>query len=340
MRAALILLLSSLCALCSPATRAWGATADSFACQAKAVPAGYNGASLFSRYGRAKAVEVVVTFRDTLTDCTGAPLELTVMNGQLVRMTISAPKSFQCVTTQSRAPAPSTNSIADLLALIAKAGEVGILSTGPGSGQKPPTPAAIYLDSGKNVTLTAATTCTDGTRVLGQSVKVTYQNPAPVAVSAGVLINTSNIRSYGIKTTQTGASGGTASTQNTVAVTGSSDVQFVPFSFVNIYWTGSRTASLNGQIGIGVNPNLSSPRVEFFAAPVALSWHDVFFSAGFHVGQHEDISGGFSLGENTLSSLSKLPIHWNYYTGLGLTISYNLKPLVKGGSNTAAAPGK
>jgi hypothetical protein len=120
---------------------------------------------------------------------------------------------------------------------------------------------------------------------------------------------------------------------NTVAVTGSPAGQVIPFGLVNIFYSGSRLFNINAQLGVGVNPNLSSARVEYFASPFAIGWHDVYISPGFHVGQHEEIAGGFGVGQITPSGLSKVPLKWGYYTGFGFSISYNLKPLVKSGSS-------
>jgi hypothetical protein len=334
MRSASLCLFTVVCSL-SCSQKAHCKTTDSFACQAHATPAESDAQGLFKRAGTKDPVTVKVTFTNSDTDCTGVPLEINVMNGQLVHVTIKA-DGFDCVTTQTRAAAPSAITPTDIIALISKGLTVGF----DGGHGATPTPKDFYLDSGRNVALTASISCTNSKRTLKQDIKVTYQNPPPVAVSAGVLIGTSHIRSYGISTAQTGITGGVATTQNAVAVTGSPTVQFIPFSYFNLYWCGTRKLNFNGQLGIGVNPNLSSPRVEFFASPLALAWHDLYLSPGFHLGQHENLSGGFTVGENTASSLSKIPIHWDYYTGFGFSLSYNLKPLVKGGSSPPASAKK
>jgi hypothetical protein len=148
-------------------------------------------------------------------------------------------------------------------------------------------------------------------------------------VSAGLVVSTQGVKSYGIKTIQTGVgSNGVVTSQTSIAVTGSSSAQVIPFSFVNLYLYGSRKLNISTQFGLGVNPNLSSPRIEFFAAPLAIGWHDFYFSPDVHIGQHEVLTGGFSVGEIT-SGLSKAPITWGYRGGFGFSLSYNLKPLVK-----------
>jgi hypothetical protein len=215
--------------------------------------------------------------------------------------------------------------VSDILALGAKVGVLGLEA-----------PSVYALDPQKNKIVSIDASCKISTdRKSTQNIKITYQNPPRISVSAGFLLGTTGIQSYGIKTVQTGVgSGGVVTTQNSIAITGAPTVQFIPFGFVNVYIAGSRTFNLGPQMGIGVNPNLSTAKVEFFASPVAVSWHDFYFSPGFHIGQHERLTGGFSVGDLTPSNLSKAPIGWTYYTGLGFSFSYNLKPLVKG-SNAA-----
>jgi hypothetical protein len=306
---------------------------DSFGCQAHAKPAETDVQGLFRRAGTKKPIEVTVAFKDRQVDCTGVPLQLNVMNGQLIHVSVLPPDGFACVTTETRAPAQANLSPDDIIGIITKMNGLGFVEGIPS------TPLTFYLDSGKNVALTASVSCKSGTRTLKQDVTVTYQNPFPLAVSAGFLLGTSTIRSYGIATKQIGTASGVAATQNTIAVTGSSDVQVIPFSYFNFYWSGSKVLSLNGQFGIGVNPNLSTPRVEYFGSPLALAWHDLYLSPGFHLGEHESLTGGFTIGENTAASLSKVPQRWTHYTGFGFSVSYNLKPLVKG-SNTLTSSKK
>lgn len=281
----------------------------------------------------AKEVSVKITFGKPASglsnlDCVGEPLELTVPNGQRVTLTtlfdhdVCASTSVTASVTRATADSP----VADILALGAKVGVLGFDQAGN-----------VYaLDPQKDKVVSIDATCKiSADRKSTQNIKITYQNPPRIAVSTGFLLGTTGIQSYGIKTVQTGVgTGGVVNTQNSIAVTGSPTVQFIPFGFVNLYIAGSRRFNLGPQMGIGVNPNLSTAKVEFFAAPIAIGWHDFYFSPGFHIGQHERLTGGFSVGELTPSNLSKAPIGWTYYTGLGFSFSYNLKPLVKGGSSS------
>ena len=279
-----------------------------------------------------KPVEVKLGFSDSAQvplPCTGQPLEITVPNGQAVRFTTEySPKVSSCLPpTATITPATSDLPIAEALGIIAKLGPFFVNPTTGSTGK------TYDLPPLKNKLLTLSATCDTSDKPalkLTQSVKITYQNPPRFSVSTG-LVASSGVKSFGLKTTQTGVgSNGVVTTQTTVAVTGSPTAQVIPFSFFNLYLTGSRVLNLNAQLGLGVNPNLSSPKVEFFAAPIAVGWHDIYFAPGFHIGQHEKLTGGFATGE--ITTLSKPPLGWSYYTGFGFSLSYNLKPLVKAGA--------
>lgn len=263
-------------------------------------------------------------------DCVGEPLELSVPNGQKVILTTAFDRLCSSTSTTVSITRPTADSpVADILTMAAKGG--AFLAVDGGGG-------AIYqLDPQKNKVVSIDATCKiTADRKSTQNIKITYQTPPRIAVSAGFLLATTGIHSYGIKTAETGiGNGGVVNTQNSIAITGSPTVQFIPFSFVNLYIAGSRTFSLGPQFGIGVNPNLSTPKVEFFASPISFGIHDFYFSTGFHIGQHERLTGGFSVGDLTPNNVSKAPFGWAYYTGLGFSFSYSLKPLVKGSASSA-----
>jgi len=259
-------------------------------------------------------------------DCVGEPLEITVPNGQKVTLNTYYDKN-ECSTsgtTVSITRATTDVPVSDILSLAVKAGVFGFDAIGRSYDLAPQTNKIVSIDA----------TCNGGLgRKSTQNVKITYQNPPRVAVSTGLVV-AHGVKSYGVNTSNTGVgTGGVVTTQNTVAVTGSPAGQVIPFGLVNIYYSGSRVLNFNAQLGIGVNPNLSSAKVEYFASPFAFGWHDVYISPGFHIGQHEDIAGGFGIGQ-TVPSGFKVPLKWQYYTGFGVSISYNLKPLIKGGSKS------
>jgi hypothetical protein len=252
--------------------------------------------------------------------CADAPLEITVPNNQKVSIQpVNWDKS--CKPTLSVANAPTDSSISDVMGLLTKLGGGGHLAL------LQPTPYELPPISNKVATFTVECAPKDGIKQT-QTVKITYQNPPRMSVSTGILIS-SGVKSYGIKTTTTGVnSSGVTTTQSAVAVTGNPTVQVVPFGMANIYLMGSRKMNLSSQLGVGVNPNLSSAKIEFFVAPIAFSWKDIYFSPGLHIGQHEVLAGGFKVGD-VVSGLSKPPVSWAYRPAFAFSISYSLKPLAK-----------
>ena len=266
-------------------------------------------------------------------DCVGEPLELTVPNLQVVQLFMkgAGDACSSTAVTMSITKATGDNPVPDILQLISKVGAVPFVKEAPYYSIPPQKNRVVSIDA----------TCNVGTgRKSTQSVKLTYQNPPRVAVSSGIVF-AHGVDSYGFKTTQTGSgSGGVVNFQNSIAITGSPSAQVIPFGLANIYYAGSRTLNFNAQLGVGVNPNLSTAKVEYFASPFALGWHDVYISPGVHIGEHENLTGGFALGQLTPSNLSKVPIGWQRYTGFGISLSYNLKPLVKSSSSNSGASKK
>jgi hypothetical protein len=330
-------------AAAAPAARARQAGAGKllFPCYAKEIHAPKNFTGVWNpkpANGDGEQVTVLIGFDNPAPDfpfnCVGEPLQITVPNGQIVNLAQENWVPGKCVPTIAITPAVADSSVGDLLTLIAKVGSFGFDG---GSAQ------AYQLPALKNKVLTATVVCTIPAagaipeRKLTQTVTITYQNPPRFAVSAGLLVSTEGVKSFTILTKKTGVgSNGVATSQTSIGVSGNSSAQVIPFGFVNLYWAGSRKLNLSSQFGVGVNPNLSTPRVEFFAAPVVLSWHDFYFAPGIHIGQHEKLIGGFSVGD-LVSGLSKPPIAWQYRAGLAFSLSYNLKPLVK---PAAASPSK
>lgn len=256
--------------------------------------------------------------------CAGQQLELNVPNGQRVEL-ITDYGDAKCAskfTNISVSKASTDSPIPDILSLALKGGAFGIEA--PPMYEIPPqSNRIVQID---------ATCKLDGDRKYTQSIKITYQNPPRVIVTAGLVL-AHGVESYGLNSSVTGSgAGGTVTTQNMVAVTGSPAQEVIPFGFANIYYFSSHKITLNAQLGVGANPNLSSAKPEVFASPVSIGWHNFYVSPGFHIGQHEDIGGGFALGDITPSGFSKLPLKWSLYTGFGVSFSYNVKPSSKGSS--------
>jgi hypothetical protein len=265
-------------------------------------------------------------------DCVGEPLQVTVPNGQIVNL---AQENWMagCTPTLTINPAVSDSSVSDLLTLIAKVGAFGYDGGTLTYHELPPLKNKIL-----NISVICNIPAAGGVpaRKLTQTATITYQNPPRVTVSAGLLVSTEGVKSYTILTTKTGVnSSGVSTSQTSIGVSGDSSAQVIPFGFVNLYLAGSRKLNLSSQFGIGVNPNLSTVKVEFFAAPLVLAWHDFYFAPGIHFGQHEKLTGGFSVGD-VVTGMSKPPIGWHYQTGFAFSLSYNLKPLIKSSAPPAA----
>jgi hypothetical protein len=275
------------------------------------------------------AVHVDVTASDI--DCTGLPTEITVPNRQVVTLDITYPTEYTCTTTLSESATTSSNTAADLIAAFAKAGVIPFIAFAPSTSVKNEKKFTRDLPPLSSEVMTAAVKCEDKSqsRTLVQNIKITYQNPPHISASVGLVI-ARGVPAYGVKTAVTGTNNGVITTQSTVAVTSLPAAQVVPFTFANIYWAGSPDRHIDSQIGLGVNPNLSTPRIEFFASPLAFAWHDVYLSPGLHIGEHEQLANGFNLGDVLPNGVSKAPINWKFYVGFGFSLSYNLHPLVKG----------
>jgi len=287
-------------------------------------------------------VTVSVAIQPSDIGCTGKPAEVRVPNNQTVRLHVTYPNNYACSTTLEESKPGSQNPAQDLITAFSKLGVFGydfVKST--------PIPDKEFdraLPPLKNTVMTAAVQCkaSDGSKptpgdqnqpVLIQKIAITYQNPPRVTASAGFVL-APGVKSYGVKTTNTGTgSGGVINVRNTVAVTGSPSAQVVPFAFANVYLIGSPKTHIDAQFGFGVNPNLSTAKPEFFASPFAFSWHDVYLSPGVHIGQHEEVMNGFALGD-VLPNGVKVPVKFKYFAGFGFSVSYNLHPLVTGKSGS------
>jgi hypothetical protein len=271
---------------------------------------------------------VKVNVEPSEIDCTGLPAEITVPNRQVVTLNVVYPQDYTCATTLAESPVISSSPVPELIAALAKLGAIAPFGFAAESTKKE---FARDLPALSSAAMTATVKCQDKTKTATsiQSVKITYQNPPRVTGSVG-LVTARGVPSYGVKTTDTGTVNGVITTQNTVAITALPAAQVIPFTFANIYWIGSQTMHIDSQIGFGVNPNLSTPRAELFASPLAFVWHDVYLSPGLHIGEHENIANNFSLGGVLPNGVSKIPINWKWYGGFGFSLSYNIHPLVKG----------
>lgn len=204
----------------------------------------------------------------------------------------------------------------------------GSAPTAVGGGAKPSAadaPVVLTLPDLANAKDTVTLSCNgaDGKpRYIVKTVVVTFQNPALIAASAGALVSTLGKKQYGVNTTATGTSGGAVSSQYTIGVTSTSTVQLVPIAFVNLYGYGTRTTHFDLQAGLGINPNGSKTRVEYFFGP-ALSTHNVYFGMGVHVAQAEYLQKGYSVGDVVSSQSFTVPTDWRTTLKLGFSITYS-----------------
>jgi hypothetical protein len=110
------------------------------------------------------------------------------------------------------------------------------------------------------------------------------------------------------------------------AVTNHSPQQFIPFSLLNIYLTGSSKANLNFSGGIGINPYNGSTQVEYFLGP-NLTIKKVALLMGVHIGRYQNLGGEFQIGQPVptgWTSNTPVPTDLSYTAHLGVGIAYTI----------------
>jgi hypothetical protein len=153
---------------------------------------------------------------------------------------------------------------------------------------------------------------------------VTYQNIPRASVTAGVLFTTLDKRQVGTQAVRTGTdANGTPTFRNTFAETDRSGNQLVPFSFFNVYLSGTRKMNLNLTGGIGVNPNNGKSQAEFFVGG-ALGFKNVYVQFGGHIGRWQELGGGFGFGETVPADFPGAPIDRRYTMRSAIGLSYRL----------------
>jgi hypothetical protein len=298
-------------------------------------------------------VDIAVRVDRVTLDCEGLPLEVNVPNKNAVRISVAHPADYSCAATAALSPLNRPNAIKDVVDLVKQVGAFFVASqdtfTLPAEAKKETVTVTIKCHSRSKSDAELHTDAPEAdaepqsemttkpyekpccppappppTPAATEKVVVSYGPPARVSASAGFIL-TSGVRSYGVKATNLGNVGGVANIQSRAAITSSPSAQVVPFTFANVYLRGSPKTHVDLQFGLGLNPNLSSTKIEFFAGP-ALSWHDLYFSPGIHIGQHENVANGFHVGD-IVPNGSKLPTSFKYFSGFGFSVSYNLHPL-------------
>ena len=147
-------------------------------------------------------------------------------------------------------------------------------------GHARPRQFPVNLPALTNLKATISVSCksADGTPVAPpRTITITYQNMSPVSASAGAIVSLLGSKTYGIVTSETSVTNGIVSSQYAIGVTSSSTIQLVPVAFLNTYVFGNRNKHIDLQTGLGINPNGSKTRVEYFIGP-ALAWHGVYLA--------------------------------------------------------------
>jgi hypothetical protein len=153
---------------------------------------------------------------------------------------------------------------------------------------------------------------------------VTYQNIPRASVTAGVLFSTLDKRVVGTQAERTGtAADGTPTFRTAFADTDRSSNQLVPFSFFNVYLSGTRRMNLNLTGGVGVNPNNGKNQAEFFLGG-AVGFNNVYIQFGGHIGRWQELGGGFRLGETVPDEFPGVPIERRYTMRPAIGLSYRI----------------
>ena len=153
---------------------------------------------------------------------------------------------------------------------------------------------------------------------------VIYHDIPFASVTMGVLFTPLNKREIGTSPVRTGtAADGTPTFRNTFAETDRAANQIVPFSFFNVYLSGTRRLNLNFTGGVGINPNNGSNQAEYFVGG-ALGFKNVYVQFGGHIGRWQELGGGFVLGETVPADFPGAPIQRRYTMRPAIGISYRL----------------
>ena len=256
---------------------------------------------------------------DVSKPCVPPQFETTVSNRQKVALDF-APNAKSC----KAAPTFKADEKADVGGILAAflTSAAGVHKLG-GGGHFFDLPPAM------NGTMTLVITCTPAEAGVFPTTVIIHYRDAPLfSASAGSLVSFFPKRVLGVSTSQTGVNAsGVATTQNTVAVTSSSKVQFVPIAFLNTHMYGPNKLHLDFQTGAGINPNGSKTEVEYFLGP-ALSSHGVYVSPGLHIARASYLTNGFTLGEAIPSGVTPAV---SYRATYRFAIALSYSPPVKSG---------
>ncbi len=253
--------------------------------------------------------------------CGTLQYETTVPNRQHVIISLANEQSStDCSATPTFKADPKAD-YGSLIAVFAKA------AFPIAAGKKGDVGTEFVLPQASKGTMTVVMKCNKGSSaLLPRTVIVHFRDPSPLTASVGTLVSFFPKRVYGASTSQVSVnSNGVVVTQNSVAITSSAKVQFVPIAFLNIHLFGRERLQTYFEAGAGINPNGSKVDIEYFLGP-AISKYGVYLSPGLHIARASGLTNGFTLGEIIPSGVTP-PV--SYYSTFRFAIALSYSPAIK-----------
>jgi len=261
--------------------------------------------------------------------CLTLPVFLNVPNNQAIQLNVTphadkdGNEDQKCTTTETVAQLPEQ----DFGAIIEKFLAGALAAHGLIETPKQAEQLSISLPPLSNEKATISVSCMasgDAPVVPKKTITITYQNMPPVSASAGAIVSLLGNKTYGVVTSETSVTSGTVSSQFAIGITSSSRIQLVPVAFLNAYLLGNRNAHIDLQTGLGINPNGSKTRVEYFVGP-AIAWHGVYLSPGLHIAQAEYLARGYAVGQLVSSQSFNVPAPYHTTLRFGISLTYSPK---------------
>lgn len=262
--------------------------------------------------------------------CVPKPIGLAVSDMQNITLSVVPPEHAQCKATESIQAVAKPDILATIVKAVAAGAGAGAIKALDATRPSSERPLTFQLPPVKNSQATIVVSCTADkgfeTTVVApkKTLVVTYQNIPNVSASAGTIVSLLGKKTYGVVTTPVSVSSGAVTSQYTIGVTSSSTTQLVPIGFLNLYGLGTRDKHIDFQAGLGINPNGSKTRVEYFLGP-AFAWKGLFISPGLHIAQAQYLSNGYVQGETVSSQGFTVPTTYKTTLKFGFGISYSPK---------------
>lgn len=277
--------------------------------------------------------KITIGIQITNKACLALPISLNVPNQQAIVLDVKNDPDQTCTATETVTALPDP----DIGAIFAKF-LGGFAANFAGGSTHAARQFPVNLPPLSNLKATISVSCksADGTPAAPpRTITITYQNMSPVSASAGAIISLLGSKTYGIVTSEASVTNGNVSSQYAIGVTSSSTIQLVPVAFLNTYVFGNRNEHIDLQTGLGINPNGSKTRVEYFIGP-AFAWHGVYLAPGLHIAQAEYLAPGYAIGQLVSSQGFSVPAP--YHTTLRFGISLTYSPKVSTSSSPSNSP--